>query len=355
MWCKTVFWHLVWFAVAIPAAAAADAPLPEIVKTSQREFCVPFDLDLDTAGPQPREVQLHVSEDRGQTWKLCSTVKPDRHSFQFIAPQEGEYWFAVRTVDPHGKCWPDVLERPEMRVVVEPLDPVEPVEAGFPTDRMPPGVKARMVNSTAFELDYDVQSLGSSTATKVELWWSGDGGRNWRRFGVDDDNLSPMLVHVDRDGLFGFWMVIETDAGLRGAAPQPGDLPQIWVGVDTIKPTARLLTAEISGTDEGNEITIRWNAADALLAACPISVFYSATPEGPWAPLANEIENRGTYTCRLTEGIPRQLYLRLEVRDEARNVQQVQPAEPVQVVHGRGRELPAGRSARSFRSYQVFR
>ncbi|HEX3658793.1 MAG TPA: hypothetical protein VHV55_23575 [Pirellulales bacterium] len=316
-----------------PGWLSADTSLPEAVKTSQREFSIPYDLDdWDPTGEKPVAVQLHLSEDHGVNWRVYSKAPAESGAFDFRAPQLGEYWFAVRTVDRNGKLWPDSTPRPEMRVVVEPLRAAQAVKAGYPVNRMPQGSRARMVNSLSFELDYDVQALDEASPSKVELWWTGDGGVSWNLFGLDDDNRSPMLVTVEHEGLYGFWMVIEGTGGLRGNAPKAGDLPQVWVGVDMTKPAAKLVTAKLVSGDAGDQIQVRWEAGDALLAKTPVSLDYAVNPTGPWTPLAVDIENRGSYACRINQRLPHTLYVRLHVRDEAGNEQLAQLSAPVNVV-----------------------
>ena len=295
-------------------------------------------------------MELHVSEDGGKTWHVCATALPNEAQFNFHAPQEGEYWFAVKTVDATGKLWPKSFDRPEMRVIVEPLRAVEPVVAGFPVDRMPADAQARMVNSLSFEIDYDVQpgrheqpqlyliAAGSARGEvpaidvpapqKVELWWTGDGGRSWRLFGADDDQQSPMLVSVDREGLYGFWLVIESDRGVRGDRPKEGDLPQIWVGVDTTRPTVRLISVELRPAGDEQHLTVRWEASDAMLAARPVRCPTAPRAGGPWQRLETEMENRGTYECQIPLRNPAQVFVHLEVRDEAGNISSVESVEP---------------------------
>ena len=91
-----------------PGWLLADTSLPQPVKTSQREFSIPYDLDdWDTAGEKPAAVQLHLSEDHGVNWRVYSKAPPTSGAFDFRAPQLGEYWFAVRTIGAGGKLWPD--------------------------------------------------------------------------------------------------------------------------------------------------------------------------------------------------------------------------------------------------------
>src|SRR5258707_173547 len=83
-----------------------------------------------------------------------------------------------------------------------------------------------------------------------------------------------MLVSVEHEGLYGFWMTMEDALGVEGATPRDGDLPQVWVGVDLSSPDAQLLTAEVMRNSKGDQLTIRWEASDAFLAPNPISISY---------------------------------------------------------------------------------
>ena len=90
--------------------------------------------------------------------------------------------------------------------------------AAVPADwsLMPIGERPRMVNLRTFELDYEVDSIGSSGVAKVELWGTRDGGRHWANYGADNDNRSPLVVSVDSEGLYGFRIVIQSGNGLSG-------------------------------------------------------------------------------------------------------------------------------------------
>ncbi len=229
-----------------------------------------------------------------------------------------------RTVGPNG-----VAETG--RAVTERIEPPTPVDqARSMAGTAPPqGIRPRMVNSPRFELEYDIESVGPAGIAKVELWATRDGGRTWTSYGIDPDNRSPMPVNVAGEGMYGFRIVVESGAGLRGAPPASGDEPEIWIGVDTNKPAARLTTAELGGGDRSGELTIHWEATDAMLAARPVALSYSPTPGGPWTTIAAGLENSGAYVWRLDNRVPDRVYLRLEVRDEAGNVQSFEAADPV--------------------------
>ena len=94
------------------------------------------------------------------------------------------------------------------------------------------------VNSLTFDLDYDIQTVGPWGVAKVELWGTKDGGRQWQSLGVDQDNRSPMRVSVPAAGVFGFRIVIDGGNGVAAPTPQPGEAPELVVGVDLSPPRA---------------------------------------------------------------------------------------------------------------------
>jgi hypothetical protein len=209
-----------------------------------------------------------------------------------------------------------------------------------------------MVNSTAFELDYELESVGRSGIAKVELWMTRDGGRSWQNLGADADSRSPFRATVDGEGVYGFRLTVQSGSGLGGRPPQAGDLPEVWIGVDLTRPMARLLPPEVSTGDRAGEVVIRYEAGDALLADRPVTLFQSAQPGGPWTTIAAGLSNTGQFSWRFDEATPERVYLRLEVRDEAGNVATFDASEPVVLQRvlpqGRLRDVrPVGVSARA--------
>lgn len=215
----------------------------------------------------------------------------------------------------------------------------------------PAGIKPRLVNSRRFELDYDIESVGSAGVAKVELWGTRDGGKTWTSLGNDPDSTSPYVVIVDREGIYGFRMVIESTTGLRSPAPQPGELPEVWVGVDVTKPTAKITTAQVGEGDRAGEMEVRWEAHDTALTSRPIALAFSESADGPWTMIASGLSNQGSYVWRIDNRMPAKMYLKLDARDEAGNVGTFITPEPVAIqrVRPQGKirgVRPIGESAR---------
>ncbi len=197
--------------------------------------------------------------------------------------------------------------------------------------QLPPGEHAQMTNSRRFQLGYDIDAVGPSGVAEVQLWATEDGGSTWRLWGTDNDLQSPFDVEVEREGIFGFRIVIVSRNGLAGPRPRNGEPADIWVGVDTTPPVAHLISATYGeGTRAGNLI-IHWQAEDANLGRRPVTLLFSENSGGPWTIIASGLSNKGEYAWPADPQLPPLVYLRLEVRDEAGNVGADQTDEPIRI------------------------
>jgi hypothetical protein len=102
----------------LPETAAARA-LPEPIYWKQELFLVPYRWDSAFESGAVQAVWLIVSKDRGATWQKISEARPNVTSFSYRADGDGEYWFAVRTIDKLGRAWPASEYQPELRVIVD--------------------------------------------------------------------------------------------------------------------------------------------------------------------------------------------------------------------------------------------
>jgi hypothetical protein len=516
------------FPAALPARGQDAQPTSAgavVAATRQHAFLIPFRIEPARSPPQqPVEVQLNVSTNQGATWEVADRVKPDKGNFVYRAPHDGEYWYAIRTVDAQGVVRPEGHLQPQLKVLVDTVAPrldltatrgaageivvrwqavdphlkpasfkleyqpepggpwervaVEsppsamrhttsgeatwwpkfpggavtvrgeiadssgnpamnqvvvqatpdasndaasqtpggslapaplststagaPAEHGsagaarWPADRstsdplgadgraaahggdaqaspgrppdprkqtptrvaaqpvaqttrdparpspldfslLPAGDRPRMVGSRTFELEYEVESVGSSGIAKVELWGTLDGGRTWSVYGVDADNRSPLPVRVEQEGIYGFRIVVKSGNGLGGQPPVAGDAADVWIGVDLAPPVGRITAAEVS--DRGDELVITWEAGDDMLEVRPVALEFAESPQGPWTPIASGLENSGSYTWRIDGRVPPLIYVRMHVRDEAGNAATFEWTNPVSL----DRSRPEGR------------
>ncbi|HUQ69412.1 MAG TPA: hypothetical protein VM165_07820, partial [Planctomycetaceae bacterium] len=212
----------------------------------------------------------------------------------------------------------------------ETMPPPQQPPATEPVDT-PSGQQLRLTNSKRFSLDYDVQSVGPEGLAAVELWGTTDGGHTWIKWGSDPDKTSPFDVEVNHEASYGFRIVIVGKSGLATGSPQPGDAADIWVGIDLTRPTARLTGAAYGQGEAAGKLDIRWQATDTNLGSRPVTLAIGDRPDGPFTPIAVGLPNSGQYFWEYDPRSPRQIYLRLEVRDDAGNVAIDQLTEPIKV------------------------
>lgn len=202
--------------------------------------------------------------------------------------------------------------------------PLEDAPAGMAEGELP-----RMTRAMRFHLEYSIDAIGPSGVEKVELWITRDQGRNWQRLSIDEDRESPLLVEVEREGLYGFRVVIVAKNGLASPAPRSGDPAELWVAVDRTEPRAEITAAAYGTGVRSGQLDIRWNAIDEFLGPRPVTLLISEQKEGPWATIAAGLPNTGQYFWRADARVPDKFYLRLEVRDGAGNRTAVQTREPI--------------------------
>lgn len=197
--------------------------------------------------------------------------------------------------------------------------------------QLPPGERPQMTNSMRFQLDYDVDAVGPSGVAEVQLWATEDGGQTWKLWGTDDDRQSPFDVEVEREGILGFRVVIVGRNGLVGPKPRSGDPADIWVGVDRTRPIARFVSATYGDGTRAGHLVIRWNAEDTNLARHPVTLLFGEAVDGPWIIIASALPNDGEYSWAADPQLPPQVYLRLEVRDQAGNIGSDQTDQAIRI------------------------
>jgi hypothetical protein len=204
-----------------------------------------------------------------------------------------------------------------------------PRQNSKPGTSPPTGIEPRRVNARRFALEYELEDVGPSGVSRVELWGTRDGGQTWRRVAQDDDVESPIQVTVEGEGRYGFLILAESGGGMPAAPPHPGHRPELWVEVDMHRPFAELTSVERGSGNQSDHLVLRWQADDDNLRPRPISLFYSSRPAGPWSMIAADLENTGEYAWRVERHVPERCYLRLEARDLAGNRGAYQTLEPV--------------------------
>lgn len=195
-------------AAAIPLSVPAP---PRPVFTRQNQFSIPFSFPpASDPALAPKEVRLFVSVDRGTTWTLLQTAKPDAKAIPVRAPSDGEYWFSLRTVDPGGKLLPAAPPRAELIVIVDSSQPSLELTLSLGTDgQVTANWRAADANLSAGSLKISYQSADgtwrdvalprpanadSMTAEGAVTWR--DGGTSLVRAEIQDAAGNPAVTQA---------------------------------------------------------------------------------------------------------------------------------------------------------------
>ena len=195
-----------------------------------------------------------------------------------------------------------------------------------------PSVDSHNVGTTDFVLNYRFESIGSSGIQSLLIFISENNGKTWKKHSSIPFQLHPsspqsetlaLPVHVKQSGNYGFIIIPVSGSGISEEHPSPGDAAQISVDVDNIPPEAALHPIQIGDDNQGKHLLIRWEVSDWKLTSTPISLAWSESIDGPWSPIAKEIENSQSYRWRSMPHTSNKVFLRLKAKDTAGNVTQV--------------------------------
>jgi len=130
------------------------------VATNLRGFGVPFQINAQDQSFI--EVQLYLSRDMGKSWQFHSRQSTDRVEFPFQAEEDGEYWFALKTLNRDRRLVPEGDPEIDLKIIVDTVKPeldfrIEPDAAGRVVCRW----KATDQNIVAQSLRIFYQAIGA--------------------------------------------------------------------------------------------------------------------------------------------------------------------------------------------------
>jgi hypothetical protein len=214
--------------------------------------------------------------------------------------------------------------------------------------------RAQVISFPRFDLGFDVEQRGPSGISRVDLWVTRDEGKTWHKWSQHDGKGGAVRVVLDvrensqLEGRYGFRLVPVSGAGLSEREPVPGDVPDMAVVLDVTPPQLDLFPP-ISDPNAQDTLVLQWKATDRNFGEEPITLEWSASPTGPWkpvatagnepivqasattAPVARKLANTGQYAWRIPAGVPARVYLKATARDAAGNVKEIVTREPILV------------------------
>jgi hypothetical protein len=178
----------------------------------------------------------------------------------------------------------------------------------------------RLLNSKRVHFEYQVKDPSAVGVAGLELWGTTD-TRTWKKYDIVTRTSNSVSVEVKEEGLYGFTLIARGKSELaKNQPPLPGEPPQLWVAVDTTKPIVNLLGAELNVLSQTPALVIRWNAKDRNLGPRPVTLLYAERPEGPWNPIAANVENSGRYEWVMPACVPNSVYVRVQAADVMGNL-----------------------------------
>ena len=204
-----------------------NAPAPAY--WSQRVFLIPY-RDAGSGGPMQRagEVQLLVSRDGTNDWRVLQTAGRNVSGFTFHAPEDGEYWFAVRDVDRRSTTAGSFV-RPQVRVVV---------------DTQKPQIVLRTENSAGGRPVVRYEATDTNLQSRTLVIEQRSAGGQWQRVlpAVADVDLPDRLIgRIALDGA-GVGQAVELRATVVDAAGNRAQTEIVARAGDAGAPSAEGLT-----------------------------------------------------------------------------------------------------------------
>jgi hypothetical protein len=353
--------------VAAPVATAAPAP----IFSRQTLFAIPFRIERPSqTANEPVEVQLYVSGDRGGHWDFYRKTNPERGQILFRAGIEGEYWFSIRTLDRSGKLRPEGPFAPGLKVIVDTTPPKLRLDArrgsaGQIIARLE--IEEPYPKADSLSIQYrtgptapwqavavsrqDLRSAGLVHRAEVAWWPSAGTGTLEVRAEISDMAGNPAVSSAQ--------VAMTEPAPSQAAQPATAAVNSAQVAMagppvaaQKIEPQAPAVVARanppvgslypappagrITSCQQGlgsdsDKLTITWETDEGLrLGPRPITLSLSETRGGPWEVIAKDVENSGrTDYVFFRNRMPPQIFLRLEIRDEAGNIGIYEMPEPV--------------------------
>ena len=204
---------------------------------------------------------------------------------------------------------------PASMTVVEGTIKQTPASVSLDTKTAIAGMPAlKLVNTKRFSLTFSVQDNGTGVAA-IDLWETRD-GKTWKKAeGNAHQQSGTYLVEVKDEGVFGYTMVARPTGDKGSTQPKIGEVPQVWVTVDVTKPTVQLKAVNLNLISKTPSLVVSWEAKDKNFGPRPITLCYAEKLEGPWLPLAANIENSGKFECPIPATMPKKAFLRVEAVD----------------------------------------
>lgn len=248
--------------------------------------------------------------------RRCRAVMPIRKTGSIMVAQRtarlsrARVHFKKTTFAPAFGLWAGLLSvlsvdtEPALSQAVAP-----PPDTAIPTIRMQ-------------RFDVHFETAESTEVSSVELWFTMDCGASWNRSELDPSwTRSPLPFVAPKEGLYGFFVIVNNQAGSSSLKPEAGTPPQQWCFVDWTPPLVQVHVAEKDKNFVSTRrIALKWTAYDTHLIDRPIALYYMFADQRLWVPIEQNLPNSGRYDWRVPDSVSGRLVLKLAVTDRGGHV-----------------------------------
>ncbi len=95
------------------------------------------------------------------------------------------------------------------------------------------------VKSRDIEINYSVHQA-ARPIDRIDLWVTADRAESWRHYGVETSGATATQFHADRDGVYGFYLVLRNSVGQSSGPTRSGQQPHQWVLIDSAPPLVQI-------------------------------------------------------------------------------------------------------------------
>jgi len=155
----------------------------------------------------------------------------------------------------------------------------------------------RYITQRAIDLPIAVQ-VGPSGIKEVEIWITENDGAKWKKGAVKTPKNGKLTYRTDRDGTYGFSIVVISKNGDKGDAPSKGDKPDMACAIDTMDPAIDFYSSKPGHLiKSGESVVIEWTIKDDNLDLNACGVLFSKDSGETWVAIAKgEPKGNRTYT-----------------------------------------------------------
>ena len=296
------------------ASDTKPMPAPSIADTNSGG-AAPFPANAFEPSPHPFKKKL-VNEPKIPT--VASNPFADTKPIDAIDDPIDEWHSTDVPVSDDKRSSPDALKGRYSKDAEQPL-------------ATRPAVPTRIVRQTKFDIGYELDNVGASGISQVELFITQDDGAHWWRYGADEDRTSPFSVEVPLQGTYGFAIRVQSGAGLANEPPENGTAPEMNVIVDQTGPLAELLAVKPLNGTEGTQLLIRWRISDKHPSGAPVSLSYAVNEQGPWIPITGWQADEREFAWKVGSQVPAKVFIKLDARDAAGNITSIMSEEAIAI------------------------